>query len=86
MDRTEAIRHIIEAVGGSFEQYYNNFTEGITFIIANFPDEMSISSIMASFYAGGGLASVRALPILTAAESVAVFKKAVDPSYRPPGK
>lgn len=86
VDRTEAIRKIIEAAGGSFEQYYNNLTEGITFVIANFPDEISISSITAAFFAGGGLSSVRALPILTAAESVAVFKKAAGLGYRPPGK
>ena len=86
VDRTDAIRQIVEAAGGSFEQYYNNFSEGITFVIANFPDEMSVSSVTAAFFAGGGLASVRALPILTAAESVAVFKKAAALTYRPPGK
>lgn len=86
VDRTEAIRQIIEAAGGSFEQYYNNFSEGITFTIVNFPDEMGISSIMAALFAGEGLSSVRALPILTAAESVAVFKKAAGLGYRPPGK
>jgi uncharacterized protein with GYD domain len=85
-DRTEPIRRIIEAVGGSLEQYYNSFAEGTSFVIADIPDEASLDAIMAAFVAGGGLTSVRATSIMTASESVGVFKKAANIAYRPPGK
>ncbi len=85
-DRTEAVRHVIEAVRGSLEQYYNSFIEDISFIIADIPDEASLGAVMATFFAGGGLTSCKATPIMTASESVQVLKRAASIAYRPPGK
>ena len=85
-DRTEPIRRTIEAVGGSLEQYYNSFAEGTTFVIADIPDQVSLDAIMAAFFAGGGLTSSKATPIMTASESLEVFKKAANIAYRPPGR
>lgn len=85
-DRTEAVRRVLKAGGGSLEQYYNSFTEATTFIIADVPDEVSLGAIMAAFYAGGGMTSMRAMPIMTGSESAEVFKKAASIAYRPPGK
>lgn len=85
-DRTEAVRRVMEAAGGSLVEYYNSFTEATTFTIADFPDEESLSAVMAAFYAGGGMISMRATRIVTASESVQLFKKAASIGYRPPGK
>lgn len=85
-DRTKPISHIIESIGGKLEQYYNSFTEGTTFVIVDIPDEASLSALMAALFAGGSLLSCKATPIMTASESVDVFKKAVSVAYRPPGK
>ncbi len=85
-DRTEPIRRTIEVVGGSLEQYYNSFSEGTTFVIADIPDEASLSALTAALFAGGGLLSCKATPIMTASESVEVFKRAASVDYRPPGK
>jgi uncharacterized protein with GYD domain len=84
-DRTEPVRRVIEAVGGSLEQYYNSILEHTTFVIAYVPDEVSISALTAAIFAGGGLTSCKAMPIMTASESVEVFKKAANIAYRPPG-
>jgi uncharacterized protein with GYD domain len=85
-DRTEVVRRVIEAVGGSLEQYYNSFAEDTSFVIANIPDEASLGAVMAAFFAGGGLTSYKATPIMTASESVKVLKRAANVAYRPPGK
>jgi uncharacterized protein with GYD domain len=83
-DRTETVRSVLKAGGATLEQYYNSFTEAISFIVANVPDEKSLSAILAAFYAGGGLLSAHATPIMTASESTEIFKKAASISYRPP--
>ena len=85
-DRTDAVRRVIEAVGGKLEQYYNSMAGGVTFLIAEVPDEKSLGAVMAAFYSGGGLTSAQDTPIMTAFESVEVFKRAASMVYRPPGK
>ena len=85
-DRTEAVRRVLEAAGCKLEQYYNSFAEGTTFVVADIPDEASLDALMAAFYAGGGVTSIRATPIMTASESVEVYKRAASVAYRPPGK
>lgn len=84
-DRAEAIRPIFEAVGGSLEQFYFSFAENIAFLIVDVPDQASLGAIMWAIFAGGGLASIRVTPIMTASEAVDVFKRAASVAYRPPG-
>ena len=85
-DRTEPVRRIFEAVGGSLERYYVSFAEMTVFLIVDIPDQASLDAIMMAIFAGGGLTSIRAMPIMTASESVEVFKKAANIAYQPPGK
>ena len=85
-DRNEPVRRVLEAAGCKLEQYYNSFAEGTSFVIADIPDEASLGAIMAAFFADEGLTSIRATPIMTASESVDVFKKAASLAYRPLGK
>ena len=85
-DRTEAVRPIFEAVGGSLEQYYVSLAENTVFLIADIPDQASLGAIMWAIFAGGALVSIRATPIITASEAVDVFKRAASVAYRPPGR
>jgi len=85
-DRTEAIRPIFEAVGGSLEHYYLSLAENAIIMIANVPDEVSLGALMVAFFARAPWASFRAMPIMTASESVEVFKRAANIAYRPPGR
>jgi len=85
-DRTEAVRRVLEAAGCKLEQYYNSFAEGTTFVVADIPDEANLDALMATFFAGGGVTSIRATPIKTASESVDVYQRAASLAYRPPGK
>ena len=85
-DRTEVIRPIFEAVGGRLEQFYISETENTVFWIADVPDQASLAAIMWAVFAGGGVTSYRATPIITASEAVDLFKRAASVAYRPPGR
>ena len=85
-DRTEAIRTIFESVGGSLEQYYLSLTENILFLIADVPDQATLSALTLAFFAGGPWVSFRTTPIITASEAVDLFKKAASVAYQPPGR
>jgi len=85
-DRTELVRRIFEAVGGSLERYYVSFAEMTVFLIVDIPDQASLDAIMMAIFAGGGLTSIRATPIVTASEAVDTFKRAASVAYQPPGK
>ena len=85
-DRTEPVRRIFEAVGGSLERYYVSFAEMTVFLIVDIPDQASLDAIMMAIFAGGPWTSFRATPIVTASEAVDIFKKAASVAYRPPGR
>jgi len=85
-DRTEEVSRVFEAVGGSLERYYVSFAEMKVYLIVDIPDEASLNAIMLTFFARAPLASIRATPIVTASEAVAVFKSAAGMAFRPPGK
>jgi len=84
-DRTEEVRRVFEAVGGSLEQYYISFAEMTVFLIVDVPDQASLSAVMLTFFARAPLAAIRATPIITASEAVDVFKRAASVAFRPPG-
>ena len=85
-DRTEAVRPVFEAFGASLEHYYVSLAENMIFVIADIPDEATLGAITMGFFARAPWESFRAMPILTASESVEVFKRAASMAYRPPGK
>ena len=84
-DRTEEMRSVFEAVGGRLEGFYFSL-ENTAILIADVPDEASLSAIMLAIFSRGLLASIRATSIITASEAVDIFKKAASMAYRPPGK
>jgi len=85
-DRTEAVRTVFEAFGARLEHYFISLADNMIFLIADIPDEATLGAITVGFFARAPWESFRARPILTASESVDVFKKAASMAYRPPGK
>ena len=83
-DRADAVRPIFESVGGKLEHYYVAYTENTVYILAEIPDQESLTTLLMAFIAGGGPTSVKATPLYTATEAVDVFKKAGSLGYRPP--
>ena len=82
-DRTEAVRPIIESVGGKLEAYYVAYTENTVYLLAEIPDQESLAAILWAFQAGGGPMSIKATPLMTATEAVDMLKKAGSLGYEP---
>ena len=83
-DRTEAIRTIFESVGDRLEHYYIAFEENTIYLVGEIPDQDSLAALVTSIWGGGVSMSIKAKPIITATEAVAVFKKAGNIAYRSP--
>jgi len=83
-DRHAAVAPLYEAVGGTLEHYY--MVEGGTsaILIAELPDDVSVSTISMALYASGSLKDVKTTRIMTSADAVAVMEKAATLAYRPP--
>jgi len=82
-DRAEAVRPIIESVGGKLEAYYVAYTENTVYLLAEIPDQESLAAILWAFQAGGGPMSIKATPLMTATEAVDMLKKAGGLGYEP---
>ncbi len=85
-DRTKPVRRVFEAAGCKLEQFYVSLIENKTYLIVEAPDLESVYAVMANFLAAGAASAIKCSPVLTAAEAVAVVKKAASVGYRPPGK
>jgi len=81
-DRSEAIRPIFETVGGRLEHYYIACNENTVYLLAEIPDQESLSAIILAFQAGGGPMSIKATPLMTATEALNVMKRAGSLGYQ----
>ena len=82
-DRTDATRKAFESAGGKLEHCYVAYTESTAYLLADVPDQESLTATMAAMHAGGGVISWKATPVMTATEVVNVLKKAGSLGYRP---
>jgi uncharacterized protein with GYD domain len=85
-DRTEPVRRVFEAAGCKLEQFYVSLIENKTYLIVESPDLKSVNTVTMTFLAAGAASSIKCTPLLTAAEAVAMLKRAAGLGYRPPGK
>ena len=80
--RRNAVKHALEALGGSLETIYFAYGEDDAFIIADVPD--SVSGVALSLAANAtGTVKVTTIPLITVAEMDAACKKTV--AFRPAG-
>jgi uncharacterized protein with GYD domain len=83
-DRAQAIRPIVESLGGTLEEYYFGVGQSTVYLLAQLPDEVSVEALTMAVMASGAITSIKSTAILTAAEAVEAMKKASDVGYRPP--
>jgi uncharacterized protein with GYD domain len=80
--RVAAATEAIEGLGGKIESFYFAFGDTDVYVVADYPDNISVAAAALTVTAGGG-AKVRTVVLLTPAEvDAAVAKKT---TYRPPG-
>ena len=80
--RPEAVKHLVEGIGGSMEAFYFAFGDADAFVIVDLPDNVSASAVALAVNASGA-ASAKTTVLLTPEEVDQATKKAVD--YKPPG-
>lgn len=80
--RREAVRQLMESVGGKLESIYWGFGKDDFFVTADFPSNAAAAAA-ALKVGSSGSARVRTVPILTAEDLDAASK--LSPTYRAPG-
>jgi uncharacterized protein with GYD domain len=85
-NRVEAIRPVIERLGGHLESAYLSFGDYDAVVIAEMPDNSSAAALSLAASAGGALKAVKTTPLLTIEEGLEAMQKAAGAGYRPPGR
>lgn len=81
--RVDAVRHLLESVGGSVESFYFAFGGSDVFITVDAPDNASVAAVTMTVGASGALAGVETVVLLTPEEVDAAAQRTVQ--YRAPG-
>jgi uncharacterized protein with GYD domain len=84
-NRLEAVRPVIERLGGRIEGSWLSFGEYDAVVIAQMPDNASAAAFSMAVSAGGAVKAMKTTPLMTAEEGQEAMKKASGAGYRPPG-
>ena len=85
-NRIDAIRPVIERLGGRLECAYLSFGDYDVVVIAEMLDRISAAAFSLAASAGGGVKAVKTTPLITVEEGIEAMKKAAGAGYRPPGR
>jgi uncharacterized protein with GYD domain len=80
--RRDAVQKLIESAGGKMEAFYFAFGEADVYVIADFPDNLSVTAASTAVNVSGSV-EVATVTLLTPEEVDEAVKKSVD--YRRPG-
>jgi uncharacterized protein with GYD domain len=80
--RREAVKHTVEGLGGSLEDFYFAFGDTDAYVIVDLPDNATAAAISLVVNAAGG-AEVTTVPLFTPEEADEAARKSVD--YTAPG-
>ena len=80
-ERTQAI---MEQFGGKLVGTWYAFGEYDLVSIAEFPDNVSIATVIIAFAAGGALKAAKTTVLMTVEEGLEAMKQVVGSAYQPP--
>ena len=84
-DRGEAIRPVVEKLGGKLVGIWFCFGEYDVVGISELPDNVSAAAFAFAVSQGGKVKALKTTPLMTGSEAVQAMKKAGGAGYRPPG-
>ena len=84
-DRAEAIRSVVEKLGGTLESIWFCFGDYDVVGISQMPDNVSAAAFSFAVSQGGKVRAFKTTPLMSTAEAVKAMKKAATAGYRPPG-
>jgi len=82
--RLEAVRPVIEGLGGKVVCAYYAFGEDDVILIADMPDNGSAASFSIAAAAGGAVSHIRTTPLMSTDEALEAVRKAGASGYKPP--
>ena len=83
-DRTEAVRPVVERLGGSWESSFLTFGEYDILAIIQMPDNVSAAAFSMAASAGGAVKAFKTTPLMTAQEGLEAMRKGGQAGYQPP--
>ncbi len=83
-NRIDAVRPVIEGLGGSMEGGWLSFGDYDLVAICEFPDNASAAAFSLAATAGGAVKAFKTTPLMTPEEGVEAMKKAGKAGYKPP--
>ena len=82
-DRVEAIRKVVEKLGGKVEAFWFAFGDYDLVGVLDMPDNASAAAFSVAVAAGGACKDVKTTPLLSIAEGLEAMKKAGSSGYKP---
>lgn len=83
-NRLEAVRPVVESLGGSFEGAWYAFGEYDVVAICKMPDTVSAAAFSLAASAGGAVKAFKTTPLMTTEEGLEAMRKAGAAGYQPP--
>lgn len=84
-DREQAIRPVVERLGGRIQGFWWSFGEYDAILIAQMPDNVSAAAFSIAASASGALKATKTTPLISIEEGVQAMRKAAEAGYSPPG-
>jgi uncharacterized protein with GYD domain len=84
-DRTDAVRSVIEQLGGTVHGGWLAFGEYDTVFILEMPDNTRAAASSAAFAGNNAIKDVKTTPLMTYEEGVEALRAAAGTTYRSPG-
>jgi len=82
--RLEALRPVIERLGGSIVNGWLSFGEYDALVICQLPDNVSAAALSVAISAGGAVKALKMMPLITFEEGLQALRKAKESEYEPP--
>lgn len=83
-DRIEAIRPVVENLGGKLTAGFLSFGEYDVVVLADFPNNASAAAFSIAASGGGALKSIKTTPLLSTQEAMEAMQNATSSGYAPP--
>jgi uncharacterized protein with GYD domain len=83
-NRLEAIRPVVDKLGGRIVNAYFAFGDYDFVVISEFKDNISAAALAIAASAGGAIKSIKTIPLMDAAEGAEAIKRAGACGYRAP--
>ena len=84
-NRLEAVRPVVEKLGGKFEHAWLAFGEYDIVGVIELPENTDAAAFAMAVAAGGAAKTFKTTPLLTMDEGVEAMRKAQETGYRQPG-